>query len=118
MPSFMKKHKRQNSVFRCGAFTLVELLVALMVMSIILSAVAALAFAMGSANDASDDTSQKQAQLRYATMRISELIRQCRLICATLDDDVVVWKSDYNDDNTIDVNELAYIETGSSNNYL
>ncbi|MHC4076272.1 MAG: PilW family protein [Planctomycetota bacterium] len=56
-------------------FTLAELLIALMVTSIILAAVATLAFAMGSANDTGDDISAKQAQVRYATLRICELIR-------------------------------------------
>ena len=52
-------------------FTLVELLLALIVTGIILTAVTTLAFAVGAANDATDDTSQKQAQVRFATLRIS-----------------------------------------------
>ena len=99
-------------------FTLVELLVALAVTSIVLTAVATLAYAMGTANDASDDTSQKQAQVRYATLRISELIRYCKLIYDTPDNDIVVWKADNNGDDTVDSNELVYIETGPGRDYI
>ena len=98
--------------------TLVELLVALMVTSIVLTAVATLAYAMGTANDASDDTSQKQAQVRFTTLRISELIRHCKLIYDTPGNDIVVWKTDNNGDDIVDSNELVYIETGPGQDYI
>jgi len=94
-------------------FTLVELLVALIVTGIVLAAVATLAFAVGAANDETDDTSQKQAQIRQATLRISELIRHCKLICGTPGDDLAVWRADENDDGQININELVYIERGT-----
>ena len=53
---------------------------AMVITSIILGAVATLAYAMGVANDAGNDTTYKQAQVRYATLRISELIRNCRFV--------------------------------------
>jgi len=99
-------------------FTLVELLVALAVTSIVLTAVATLAYAMGTANDASDDRAEKQAQVRYATLRISELIRYCKLIYDTPDNDIVVWKADNNGDDIVDSNELVYIETGGGRDYI
>ena len=99
-------------------FTLVELLVAIMVVSIVLAAVATLAFAMGSANDASDDTSQKQVQVRYATLRLSDLIKNCRLICGAADNDLAIWRADDNDDGQIDPSELVYLEAGEDRNYL
>ncbi len=101
-----------------SGFTLVELLVALMVMSIVLAAVATLAFAMGSANDASDDTSQKQAQVRYATLKLSDLIRSCKLICGAADNDLAIWRADDNDDGQINPSELVYLEAGQDRNYL
>lgn len=94
------------------SFTLVELLVALIVSSIILAAVATLAFAMSSANDATDDTSSKQAQVRFATLRISELIRQCKLICNASVSEMAIWKTD-DGDNRIDLNELVFIQIQS-----
>ncbi len=97
-------------------FTLVELLVALVVTGIVLAAVATLAFAIGTANDATDDTSQKQAQVRYATLRISELIRHCKLICGTPGSDVAIWRAD--DNGQININELVYIEKGTDGDYL
>jgi prepilin-type N-terminal cleavage/methylation domain-containing protein len=99
-------------------YTLIELLVALIVSSIILAAVATLALAMSSANDASDDTSIKQAQVRYATLRVSELVRHCKLICGTPENDLAVWKADDNGNGLININELVYIERGSSADYL
>ena len=99
-------------------FTLVELLVALVVTGIVLAAVATLAFAMGAANDVADDSSQKQAQVRYATLRISELIRHCKLICGTPGGDLAVWRADDNGNGQININELVYIERGTSGDYL
>lgn len=97
-------------------FTLVELMVALIVTGIIMSAIATLAFAFSSANDMSDDTDRKQAQIRYATVRISELIRQCKLICAVTDGDLVIWRDDdvSGGEGKINTEEIVYIETGSN----
>ena len=64
-----------------NGFTLVELLVAMMVASVIFAAVAALAYGLSTANQSTDDTCQKQAQLRYATVRIAELIKISKLFC-------------------------------------
>ena len=63
------------------AFTLAELLVALMVTSIVLAAVATLSFVIGSANDSTGDIAVKQAQIRFATIKIRDLIGSCRTIC-------------------------------------
>jgi len=99
-------------------FTLVELLVALVVTGIVLAAVATLAFAMGAANDVADDSSQKQAQVRCATLRISELIRHCKLICGTPGGDLAIWRADDNGDGQININELVYIERGINGDCL
>ncbi len=96
-----------------NGFTLVELLVALIVTGIVLAAVATLAFAVGAANDETDDTSQKQAQIRQATLRISELIRHCKLICGTPGGDLAIWRADDNGNGQININELVYIERGT-----
>jgi len=101
-----------------NAFTLVELLVALVVTSIVLTAVATLAYALGTANETSDDTSQKQAQVRYTTLRISELIRHCKLICGTPGDDLAVWRADDNGDGEINPQELVYLEMGQGRDYV
>jgi prepilin-type N-terminal cleavage/methylation domain-containing protein len=95
------------------AFTLVELLVGLLITSIILAAVATLAFVFNSANTASGDTAYKQAQLRHATLHISELIRNAKLICAAPGNDLVVWAADENADDQINLNEIVYIERGT-----
>ncbi len=99
-------------------FSLVELLVALIVTGIVLAAVATLAFAIEAANDATDDSSQKQAQVRFTTLRISELIRHCKLICGTPNGDLAVWRADDNGDGQININELIYIERGMGRDYL
>ena len=105
------KHNRNS-------FTLVELLMALVVTGIILTAVITLAFALVTANDSSSDIAQQQAQLRYATLGISELIKQCRLICGTPGNGMVIWKADYNDDSRINAGELVYIELGEERNRI
>lgn len=99
-------------------FTLVELMVALVVTSIVLAAVATLAFALGTVHDAADDTSKKQTQVRYATLRISELIRHCKLICSATGEDFAVWRADDNEDGQINISELIYIERGPDGNRL
>ena len=99
-------------------FTLVELLLALIVTGILLAAVTTLAFAVGAANDTTDDTSRKQAQIRFATLRISEMIRHCKLICGTPNSEIAIWRADNNGDGQININELVYIERGAGGNYL
>jgi prepilin-type N-terminal cleavage/methylation domain-containing protein len=100
-------------------FTFVELLVALMVAGIIFAAVATLSYAVGKANDATNTGAEKQAQVRYASLRISELIRHCKLICDTANsNDLAIWRADDNEDKQININELVYIERGSDRNYL
>lgn len=107
----------RDTILKKG-FTLVELLVAMVVTSIVLTAVATLAYAMSSANDATDDTSQKQAQIRFTTLRVSELIRHCKLICSATGEDMAIWRADDNNDGQINISELVYIETGPSREHL
>ena len=111
----MQINQRHND----KGLTLVELMVALVVTSIVLTAVATLAYALGTVNEASDDTSRKQAEVRYATLKISELVRHCKLICATPGNDIVIWKADDSPSNDrIDVLELAYIENAAEENCM
>jgi prepilin-type N-terminal cleavage/methylation domain-containing protein len=91
-------------------FTLVELLVALIVVGIIFTAVATLAYTLGAVNDATNDMAEKQAQVRFATLRISELIRHCKLICGATGNAITIWKADDNGNNEIDSNEQVYVE--------
>ncbi len=106
------RHKNRN------AFTLVELLVALMVTSIVFTAVATLAYALGGVNETSSDKAEKQAQLRYTTLRISELIRHSKLVCGTAEGDLAIWRADDNDNGEINPRELVYLEAGVSRDYL
>jgi prepilin-type N-terminal cleavage/methylation domain-containing protein len=96
--------------------TLIELLVAMVVTSIVMTAVATLAFAVSSANKTTDDTSVKQAQIRFATMKISELIRHSKLICHVTNEEMLLWRADDTEggDNGINIGELVYIETGAN----
>jgi len=99
-------------------FTLAELLVALVVTGVVLSAVATLAYALGRANDTTSDTSYKQAQVRYATLRISQLVRNCKLVCCATADDFALWRADDNNDGQINIGELVYIERGPGKDHL
>jgi prepilin-type N-terminal cleavage/methylation domain-containing protein len=109
---FVNRHNNDKG------FTLVELLLALMITGIILAAVATLAFALGSVKDSTDDTSYKEAQIRYSTLRLTDLIRHCKLICGAQGTDVAIWKADDNGDGKINAAELVYIESGQNRNYI
>ncbi len=108
--------KRPKHNFK--GFTLVELLVALVVTGIVSAAVATLAYALGTANDSSNDTAVKQAQVRYTTLRISELVRNCKLICGAPGDDLAVWRADDNNNGQINPQELVYLEMGQGRDYV
>ncbi|MGA2915087.1 MAG: prepilin-type N-terminal cleavage/methylation domain-containing protein [Sedimentisphaerales bacterium] len=99
-------------------FTLAELLMAVWVMSIILAAVAALSFALGSANDSVTNNSVIYSKIRYTTMRLGEIVKNCKLICANSGTSAAIWQADYNNDSKIEPNEMLYIETGSGNNCI
>jgi len=99
-----------------NGFTLIELLTALIVSSVIFAAVAALAYGLSTANQSTDDTCQKQAQLRYATVRIAELIKMSKLFYAASDEEIVLWL-DYNENDLIEETELVSIRrVGAGNN--
>jgi hypothetical protein len=87
---------------------------AIWVMSIILAAVAALSFALGSANDSADNTSDIYSRIRYTTMRISELLRSSKMVCASFSNGVAIWRADDNSNNQINPGEIVYLETGSN----
>ena len=108
----------KNLKSNTSGLSLIELLIALMVMSIVLTAAVTLAYAMSSAYESTKNMSDKQAQIRYSALRLSELIKNCRLICAKFSSYIVIWRADDNEDNRINVSEIVYIETGSSANYL
>lgn len=99
-------------------FTLVELIVALIVTVIVLTAAVTLALAMEKANEVTDDLSLKQAEVRFATLRIQELIRHCRLICSVSSSDFALWRADDNNDGHISIGEIVYIEWGPNQSYL
>ena len=109
----MPAEKLSFSKYKRSGMTLVELIVALTITSLILSAAVSLAFAMSNATDYSDETSQKQTQLRFSTLKISDLIRNCRLICGNPGSDIVIWRADDNGDKDINPLELVYIETAN-----
>jgi prepilin-type N-terminal cleavage/methylation domain-containing protein len=101
-----------------NGFTLIELLLGLIITGIIASAVATLAYAMNSAGLATDDTARKQAQVRFATVQIADLIRQCKLVCYASTEELAVWAQDTNGDEKINLNEVTYIEATASHDRL
>jgi len=105
-----------NKKYKNG-LTLIELLVAMIVTSIVLTAVVTLAYALDTVNDFTDETSKKQAQIRFAALRVSELIRHCKLVCGTPGGELAIWRAD-DGDGQININELVYIERGTGRDYL
>jgi prepilin-type N-terminal cleavage/methylation domain-containing protein len=106
-----------NNRYKKG-LTLIELVIALIVTSIIVTAVVTLAYALDTANKFTEDTCKTQVQIRFATLRISDLIRHCRLVCYAGSDDLAVWRADDDNDGNISISELVYIECGSSQDHL
>jgi len=107
-----------NKRYKKG-LTLVELVVALIVTSIVVTAVVTLAYALDTANDFADDMSLKQAQIRFAALRVSDLIRHCKLVCYASTDEVVLWRADDKYmDGKINIGELVYIEAGALQDHL
>ncbi len=106
--------KRKNN----PGFTLVELLIALMVSAVVLSAVAGLTFAFTSADTDSDEKFSNLSRMRYVTLRLSELIRNCKMICDYDNGDVVIWKNDDNKDGKVNVNEIVILEKGNFSSKL
>lgn len=96
-------------------FTLVELILALTVLVIIYTAIATLASAMSDADSATKDMSEQQAKVRFATVYISELIRNGNHIIelSTPITGFCVW-TDSDMDGKPTGGELAYIKTGTS----
>jgi len=107
----MKKKRNKKGL------ALIELIIAMIVTSIVLTAVVTLAYALDTVNDVTDETSKLQAQIRFATVRISDLIRHCKLICGTPSGELAVWRAD-DGNGQININELVYIERGTGNDYL
>jgi hypothetical protein len=101
-----------DAKFRTTGFTVIELVTSLMISFIVLTAVVTLAYAMSSAYNSTSDTNEKQAQIRYISLRISELIKYSILICDVSSDELVIWRADDNNDNQINISEITYIETG------
>ena len=108
----MRKARYENG------FTLVELMVAMIVTSIVTTAVVTLAYALDTVNDVTDETSNKQAQIRFAALRVSDLIRHCKLICGTPGGELAVWRADDNGDGQININELVYINAGPGQDHI
>jgi prepilin-type N-terminal cleavage/methylation domain-containing protein len=106
-----------NKRYKKG-LTLVELIVAMIVTSIVVTAVVTLANALDTVYDVTDDTSREQAQIRFATVRISDLIRHCKLVCYASTDELAVWRADDDNDGQISISELVYIECGSAQDHL
>jgi len=103
---------------RCGGFTLAELIIALMVTGIVMAAVGSFATAISQADDLYDQSSRKQAEARYATFRIQELLRLSKLVCGIMGDDLILWTGDENGDGGINIPELVWLEAGTERNRL
>jgi len=108
----------KNLLSKRKALTLVELLVALMVTSIVLAAVATLTFSVGSANRYSEDADRQQAQLRFATNQIKDLLQHCRLILNVGSTGLYCWRADDDGDCQIDIEEVVRIEINKTTGNL
>lgn len=100
------------------AFTLVELMVTLVVTGILLSAVATLAFAMSSGTRAGADAAQSQARIRLGTLRVLDLVQNCRMVLTASPLELAIWRNDDNADGRINANELVFLQCTSMHKSL
>ncbi len=100
-----------------GGFTMVELLTALMISAIVLAAAATLGSAFSSASASTENIGKNQANLRYGTLRISELIRFSNSVISTSANGVVFWADD-NADGVEDAGETYTVEIGADTTSL
>ena len=107
-----------NRIRNIKAFTLVELMVTLAITGIILSAVATLAYAMSGAARAAGDTALSQAQLRLGALRVLDVVQNCRMVLTASDTELAIWRSDYNKDGHINVNELVFLDCTAAHDRL
>jgi prepilin-type N-terminal cleavage/methylation domain-containing protein len=107
-----------NRIRNIKAFTLVELMVTLVITGIILSAVATLAYAMNSASQTGNEVALTQAQLRLGTLRVLDVIQNCRMVLTASDTELAIWRSDYNEDGHINVNELVFLDCTATHDTL
>ena len=107
----MKITSKHTTTSRRDGFTIIELLMATMVMAIVLTAVTGLASAMSNANRETKNMSERQAEIRYTTMRLSELIRNASLIIplTTPRAGFCAW-TDSDEDGVPKCAELVYVE--------
>lgn len=103
---------------RKRGLTLVELLVALSVSSVILAAVATLAYALGRSSEGMDNMGRNQAQVRYATLRLTDMIRQARLVCYADTESFALWAEDDDGNDQINVSEIVYVDKGEAGDML
>ncbi len=114
----MNKAGFSKSVLHRRGFTVVELLVGLLVTSIVLGAAANLSYAVGRAIESTEKLNHSQRTLRYATLRIGELIRHGKLVISnpgisgsTMINGLAIWTADKNLDGQINGSELVYIRS-------
>lgn len=108
----------KRTVFRKFAFTLVELLVALMVTAIVIGAVAALAFAASTADTVTDSSDKFEAELRFSTVKINDIVRYCKLIICSDSAGCHIWQLDKDNDGQIDTDETVLIEFNTTSKCL
>ena len=107
------KYRHKNIDIRQGGFTVAELVLAFSVMSVVLAAAATLAFAMSSAEASTNEMGEKQAHLRFASMRIGEVVRNSCMAFTYSDTGILFWVEDENSDGIMNGQEMAWLVTDS-----
>lgn len=97
---------------------MVEVIISLVIVTMVLASIVSLTYAVAVTTESTDDNSKVQAQLRISTMRITELIKHCRLICHHKENNLAIWAADDNEDGQINLAELVYIGSDANKNYL
>ena len=97
-----------------SGFTLIEVTIAMVVVSVVGLTVAGVAMALSTAHDNSQDYYQCIQTGRVTMLRLQDMLRRARLVTDVSDTGLVIWESDANGDETINLPELTLVSWDES----
>ncbi|MBN2560689.1 MAG: hypothetical protein JXQ75_07155 [Phycisphaerae bacterium] len=100
---------------RRSAFTLVEMMLAATITAMTAIAATTLIFAIGQASTETRDIRNTKTTGHYALSRIAQKIRSARGIGEVTTTAVTLWAEDANEDDVLNLNELAVIKYDGTN---
>lgn len=113
----VKLNSHKNSLNKHG-FTLAELIIGMAVTAIIVGGALGMLLAMSDAHAFGTERSYQQARVRAAMVRLPEIIKHSKLVSAVTDSHIALWVNDSDNDNLMDITEIAYIDKNTDGSGL